>query len=207
MQFVLSRRTVPMLLVVVVAAASPAAAQVCSEPANLTSNCGFDVGITGWQLDVGLSFAYSTGGHDAPGSAQIQGDSTMGVMAGFSQCLNSVSAGSHFGYGYWVRVVSGTVETCSAYLSYYDQVGCTDYLSYDQVNVDGLGSSWTWIGSFATPPAGTSSASVSVYCWDPYTPPFVIRVDDVYVGVELPSDVFSDGFEGGTTGRWSLTTS
>lgn len=192
------------VLVVLALHVAPASAQsVCDNPANLTSNCGFDYDIGGWSLGGGDSFAHSTDGNYAPGSIEINASLGMGYSSYIYQCIDGIAALSTADGGFWVRVVTAQVNGCYLQVSQFTGVGCSgDWAGFQDRERDDLPSTWNWVGlTFAIDPTAVSVA-IEVGCYN-VVQDFTVRLDDVYLGPSLAPVIFQDDFESGDWSKWS----
>jgi hypothetical protein len=174
----------------------------CSDPNNLLDGdlCGFDspasVGPGNWVAPNSTfgSVAHSaSGGRTTPGSLEgtpyIVGGPGGGSTLGAQYCLQNfpVANGDTFGFGAYVQVTTGAAD-CRVILTTYAAPDCTGGSVEETATPFIFGitsaSGWVKLNDMMTLDATQAAGSmgIRVYCTDIFATPFLVSVDDAYVG-------------------------
>jgi hypothetical protein len=159
---------------------------VCSDPANLTTNCGFDTDNSGWTVQIPSGLAWDAAGNQGPGSALgIGGTGGMGYNFTMYQCVGSVAASTNYGFGAVVQEVTlETVNGCGVLIEEFSDGACTTPISGGDFGAVSSFSGWTDITNTSLMTAATTqSVRLTVDCQS--MGPFSVLVDDVYFGAGL----------------------
>jgi hypothetical protein len=178
---------------------------VCDHPANLTTNCAFTSGYSGWTLLYGQDFLSSRDGHNASGSLEGTSVSVGAEELYIFQCITpGFTLSGDYQVGSWVKVVSGQPSNCTAHALYYSDSACTPgfSLGWTIAEIVEFNAGWNWMGNSHPALSGAGSVAVQVGCIGPSA--FTLRIDDVYYGQGI-GPIFIDGFESGDTTAWSVT--
>lgn len=191
-----SIRLLSFLVVVLLILATGVSAQVCSDPANLTTNCGFDTDNSGWTVQMPSGLAWDPLGNQGPGSALgLGGTGGMGYNFEMYQCIGSVAALTDYGFGAVVQeVVAGTVDGCGVLVEEFSDGSCATPIVGGDLGAVSSFNGWTDIANTTfTSAATTQSVRMSVDCQS--MGPFSVLVDDVYFGTGLLVPVELSGFK------------
>ncbi len=162
---------------------------VCQSVNNLTTNCGFDTGISNWTQSSG-TFSWERGdGNDAPGCMEAVSQFIPGeYVVQFEQCISPVAPSTSYGFGGSVKLVSGGPPAfCRITARNYDSPDCSgNPTSSQDVQTDSFSGGWDQMNSQLTTDSATRSGLVIVFCYefDPWIE-FTVRFDDIFVGVDL----------------------
>ena len=170
---------------------------------------GFDGGISGWHLVGRGSTSHVTDeGANAPGSMRVTGglagNRTQGI-AGF--CLDSLSPGQNLQFAFKVKVEAGSPAFCRLALFESNRSDCRWLSLGAQSRRTFFYSGWLQSPAAHLLMAGsTLSVEVRLHCANAAgdTGPLEVLFDDVTL-IETSGSAFADGFETGTTERWSDT--
>ena len=166
--------------------ATCAGAQVCSDPANLTTNCGFDSDNSGWTVLAPSGLAWDPSGNQGPGSALgLGGTGGMEYTFRMYQCIGPVTASTNYGFGAVVQeVVPGTIAGCDVTIEEYSDGTCTTLVAGGAFAAVSSFNGWTDITNTTfTTTATTQSVRLEVHCAAMVD--FDVLVDDVYFGTDL----------------------
>lgn len=101
-----SIRILSFVVVALLTLANGVGAQVCSDPANLTTNCGFDTDNSGWTVSMSSGLAWDPAGNQGPGSALgLGGTGGMDYAFTMYQCIGPVTPSTDYGFGAVVQEV------------------------------------------------------------------------------------------------------
>lgn len=181
-----SNRVLTLVFVSLLTMATGAGAQVCSDPANLSTNCGFDTDASGWTVQNPSSLGWNPAGNQGPGSAfGFGGTLGMGYEFEMYQCIAPVTASTGYGFGAVIQEVApGTVDGCSVFVSEFSDGACTSAAAGGGFGAVSSFSGWTDITNTTFSTAGTTqSVRLTVSCTGMVD--FDVLVDDVYFGTGL----------------------
>lgn len=167
--------------------ASGVGAQVCSDPANLTTNCGFLTDNSGWTVTLPSGLGWNPAGNQEPGSALgIGGTGGMGYVFEMYQCIGSIAASTAYGFGAVVQEeVPGTLDGCTVYVEEFSDGSCTTPTGPGDLAFVISFAGWTdIINTTFTTSASTQSVRITVGC-NRVAGPFNVLVDDIYFGIGL----------------------
>ncbi len=166
--------------------ASGVGAQICSDPANLTTNCGFDTDASGWTVQMPSGLAWDPTGNQGPGSALgLGGTGGMGYTFTMNQCIGPVTASTDYGFGAVVQeVVAGTIDGCDVNVEEFSDGVCATPILGGGFGAVSSFNGWTDITNTTfTTTATTQSVLLNVHCASMVD--FDVLVDDVYFGPGL----------------------
>lgn len=195
--------SITVLVVCLFSVAGESARAQC-EPANLISNCGFEVDTSGWGETNVDSLVRTTA--DAHGGVACgEADAVAGGeynMTIFSCVSVGIEAGATYELSGHFKLASGADPTCTITALFVDAAGCSGFFvgssGTTQGVVDALG--WVRLEGEVVVPSGVESIAVLPSC--NASGDFVVRLDDI---VLVRSDrVFADGFETGDLSAWIL---
>lgn len=161
-------------------------AQVCTDPANLTTNCGFDTDNSGWTVEMPSGLGWDPAGNQGPGSALgLGGTGGMGYTFSMYQCIGPVTASTDYGFGAVVQqMVAGTIDGCDVTVSEFSDGACTTSVAGGAFGAVSSFNAWTDITNTSfTTSAVSQSVRLSVHCVSMVD--FSVLVDDVYFGTGL----------------------
>ena len=173
---------------------SATSAWPCQVAGNLVTNCGFPTNTSSWTVDSGTCAHNTADGSSAAGNIECDAiDSDGRFVFLISQCITPAS-GDTYGYGADAQRVSGGTGNLSCQIALADHADLTC-----SSNINSGNTSWppgTGIytqsssASFGADLTFTQSIRVSISCivisiYSPDFADFVVRIDDVFVGIGL----------------------
>ncbi len=176
---------------------------------DLLPDGGFDSGVAGWHLVGRGSLAHAPAeGAGAPGSLRIGGGlagNRTQAIAGY--CLASLPPGLEIQIAFKVKIVAGTPAFCRLALFESDRLDCRWISLGGEIRRLTFSTGWDSSpqGDIVTG-IGTRSVEVRLHCGNAAgdTGPLEMLFDDVQVSSPAGL-IFADGFELGSTERWSTT--
>ena len=193
-----------LLTVLAALAMIPSAAAQCPDPANLVTNCGFEVNDDDWSAVRADSMARSTA-EARTGVASLLGDAQQ--MASdwrltVETCVD-VAPNTGYGSGVHARLLSGSDVDCRIYINAYHEEGCVDFALGNAGDWTRLGTSiWAGTGYDFFNGSGLESVLLDVECTSTVGD-FQAYIDDAFLGIGLSFQIFADGFESGDTTAWA----
>lgn len=181
-----SIRILSFLVVVLLTLTTGVSAQVCTDPANLTTNCGFATDSSGWTVSMPSGLAWDAAGNQGPGSALgLGGTGGMGYTFTMYQCIGPVTASTGYGFGAVVQEVTlGTIDGCDVMVEEFSDGACATPIVGGGFGAVSSFNGWTDITNTTfTSTATTQSVRLSVHCSSMVD--FDVLVDDVYFGPGL----------------------
>ncbi len=193
-----SIRVLSLVVVGLLFLATGVGAQVCSDPSNLTTNCGFNTDNSGWTVHTPSGLGWDPSGNQGPGSGLgLAGTFGMGYEFWISQCVGPVSASTDYGFGAVVQEVTPeTIDGCSIDVEEFSDGACTTPVAGGAFGAVSSLLGWTDITNTTfTSAATTQSVRLNVRCASMVD--FEVLVDDVYFGADLlvPVELFSISVE------------
>lgn len=179
--------------VITLAFSTHAAAINCPAPDNLVANCGFDLGIAGYQAQAGDVVGHDPElGSTAPG-AMIVID-TLGDADSQAEAELCVDLAAQTSYRIGADILGEDADQCFLGWDEYLQPGCVQtngvFSPTDMVPVNAA--NFITLDGVLRSSAEVQSAELVIVCEGDGSVPTRFVVDDVFV---LPGPVFVDGFE------------
>lgn len=182
------------------------------ESQNLIANADFDSDVSGWNpLGASLTIEWSASDYNGdPSSGSLLGTNTAAPAANLAidQCVESISPGESYRFAGWVKAPSGQTSTGIVQMFWYwrgsPSCGGTQTLAQSTSWVSDV-DEWTYLSTNTEiAPEGAVSVQVVLGIYKTSAVPGTFQA--YYDGVDFRIvGIFSDGFELGTTERWSAT--
>ena len=196
------RRLSPIRFAVIalaVAVGGPSAeARQCTFGWNLVPNCDFTLDLAEWTFFGDSAVHIPDDGHFAPGCVAVDRNGGPGTTIATTACLD-VEPSAGYTAGGSARLASGAQPwECRLSVILYSEANCSGSI-FQPNDLIPITSAWTEFSRLHRMEATTLSAQARFSCYNPAAD-FVVRLDDFW----FASAIFTDGFESGDTGAWSL---
>jgi hypothetical protein len=178
---------------------------------NLLDNGDFDSDVSGWAaLGADLSIVWDPEDHAAdPGSGSLYSVNNAPAAGNFAivSCVDSIPDGLPYQVSGWVKLPSGQPVDgrTELFWYWYDAPSCSgSQTSQPGTSAITVAEDWTFLQSSAeVAPPGTMSAWVVLLNNKNDADPGALQISFDGISFHDASEIFSDGFESGTTSAWT----